>query len=159
MFSFLECSEERAPATDGPFARDCLLNSLSRLEPRYYYLPTRQDGAFFLPARLSRIIFALLTFPSPHARFFPLHYSRLAVSKAGFPVNFPKSPLACRLRTLRVFHHNLVTVCSYSEHLHFFFSLDFLPLHTNCRINADKSPILYSASLIAKRVAILIESR
>lgn len=65
------------------------------MEPRYY-LQTRQDGAFFLPVRLSRIIFALLTFPSLHARFFPLHYSRLAVSKAGFPVDdFPRSPLVC----------------------------------------------------------------
>lgn len=121
------------------------------MEPRYY-LQTRQDGAFFLLVRLSRIIFALLTFPSPHARFFPLHYSRLAVSKAGFPVvDFPRSPLVCAAsaRATCVSSHR---VCSYSEHLHFLFSLDFLPLHTNCRITADKLPILYSASSTTRSV-------
>lgn len=90
---------------NGPFARDCLLNSLSPMEPRYY-LPSRQDGAFFLLALFSRIIFTLLTFPAPHARsFLCIIHSSLFPDPRQLSKPTATSRRMCTLR-IRVLHQH-----------------------------------------------------
>lgn len=131
------------------------------MEPRYY-LQDRQDGAFFLPVCLSRIIFALLTFPSPHARFFPLHYSRLVVSKAGFPVvDFPRSPLvraasarATCVCLITIAYAATLNICTFYSRRIFFpcTQIAVLP-RTSFRFS------LFCKLHNSKRAAILMQSR